>query len=238
MGQILHGSARATAAIQAANQRSQESLQTPAARHGINPKTVTKWRKRAAVQDAAMGPVPASTVLSAEQEVIAVAFRRHTLLPLDDCPYTLQATVPCLSRPALHRCFQRHGTSRLPLSGDGQSPPKRKFKDHPLGHLHVDFAEVQTEEGKQYLFVAIDRTSKVAFAELHPRAKRVVAAEFLRRVLDKLPCKVHTVLTDNGVQFAPQAHQFLPGRHRFGRIYREYGVGHRLTKPAHPYTNG
>ena len=79
MGQILHGSARATAAIQAANQRSQESLQTPAARHGINPKTVAKWRKRAAVQDAATGPVPASTVLSAEQEVITVAFRRHTL---------------------------------------------------------------------------------------------------------------------------------------------------------------
>ena len=52
-------------------------------------------------------------------------------------------------------------------------------------------------------FVAIDRTSKVAFAELHPRAKRVVAAEFPRRVLDKLPYLVHTVLTDNGVQFTP-----------------------------------
>ena len=49
------------------------------------------------------------------------------------------------------------------------------------------------------IFVAIDRTSKVAFAELLPRAKRVVAAAFLRRVLDKLPYHVHTVLTDNGV---------------------------------------
>ena len=89
-----------------------------------------------------------------------------------------------------------------------------------------------------YLFVAIDRTSKVGFAEQHPRAKRVVAAEFLRRVLDKLPCKVHTVLTDNGVQFTPQAHQFLPGGHSFDRSSREYGVEHRLTKPAHPWTNG
>jgi len=97
---------------------------------------------------------------------------------------------------------------------------------------------VQTEEGKQYLFVAIDRTSKVAFAELHPRAKRVVAAEFLQRVLDKLPYRVHTVLTGNGVQFTPQAHQFLPGGHSFDRICQEYGVGHRLTKPAHSWTNG
>ena len=81
----------------------------------------------------------------------------------------------------------------------------------------------------------IDRTSKVAFAELHPRAKRVVAADFLRCVLDNLPHKVHAVLTDNGVQFTPQPHQFLPGGHRFDRICREYGVEHRLTKPAHPW---
>ena len=102
----------------------------------------------------------------------------------------------------------------------------------------MDFAEVQTEEGKQYLLVAIERTSQVAFAERHPRAKRVVAAGFLRRVLDKLPYQVPTVLTGNGVQFTPQAHPFLPGGHRFGRICREYGVEHRLTKPAHPWTNG
>ena len=86
--------------------------------------------------------------------------------------------------------------------------------------------------------MAIDRTSKVAFAERHLHAKRVVAAEFLRRVLDKLPYHVHTVLTDNGIQFTPQPHQFLPGGHSFDRICREYGVEYRLTKPAHPWTNG
>ena len=158
-----------------------------------------------------MGPIPASTVLAVEQEAIAVAFRQHTLLLLNDCLYALQATIPQLSCTTLHRCFQRHGISRLPLGEDGQSPPKKKFKDYPIGYLHVDFAEVQTEEGRQYLFVAIDRTSKVVFAELHPRTKRVVVAEFLRRALDKLPSKGCTVLTDNGVQFTPQAHPFLPG---------------------------
>ena len=86
--------------------------------------------------------------------------------------------------------------------------------------------------------MAIDRPSKEAFADLHPRAKRVVAAEFLRHVLDKLACKVHTVLTDNGVQFMPQAHQFLPGGHRFDHICRAYRVEQRLTKPAYPWTIG
>ena len=185
-----------------------------------------------------MGPKPVSTVLTAEQEAIAVAFRWHTLLALDDCLYALQATIPHLSRSALHRYFQRHGISRLPLSEAGQSPPKKKFKDYPIGYLPVDFAGVQTEEGKQYLFVAIDRTSKAAFAELHSRARRVVAAEFLRRVLDKLPYPSHAVLTDNGVPFTPQAYPLLPGGYGFDRVCREYGVGYRLTKRAHSWTNG
>jgi hypothetical protein len=167
-----------------------------------------------------MGPKPASTVLTAEQEAIAVAFRQHTLLPLDDRLYALQETIPHLSRSALHRCFQRHGVSRLPLNEDGQSTPRKKFNDYPIGYLHVDFAEVHTAEGRQYLFVAIDRTSKVAFAELHPQAKRMVAADFLRRVLDKLPNKGHTVLTDNGVPFTLQPHQFFPGGHSFDRVCR------------------
>ena len=77
--------------------------------------------------------------------------------------------------------------------------------------LRYYFAEVRTEEGRQYRFMAINRTSKVVFAELHPRAKQMVAAEFLRRVLDKLPYKGHTVLTDNGVQFNPASASVAAG---------------------------
>ena len=36
-----------------------------------------------------MGPTPALTVLTVEQEAIAVAFRQHTLLLLDDCLHAL-----------------------------------------------------------------------------------------------------------------------------------------------------
>lgn len=37
---------------------------------------------------------PRSTVLTDEEEAIIAAFRRHTLLPLDDCLYGLQPTIP------------------------------------------------------------------------------------------------------------------------------------------------
>jgi hypothetical protein len=49
-----------------------------------------------------------------EQEAIIVAFRKHTLLPLDDCQYALQVTIPKLPLSSLHRCLERHGISRLP----------------------------------------------------------------------------------------------------------------------------
>ncbi len=86
MGQILHGSATTTEAVRRAIQNSQASLRELAGRYGINQKTVAKWRRRASACDAAMGPkAPHSTVLSKEEEALVVAFRKHTLLPLDDC---------------------------------------------------------------------------------------------------------------------------------------------------------
>jgi hypothetical protein len=54
------------------------------------------------VVDGRIGPKePRSTVLSKEEEALIVAFRRHTLLPLDDCLYAPQVTMPHLTRSSL-----------------------------------------------------------------------------------------------------------------------------------------
>jgi hypothetical protein len=199
MGQVLHGSATTTEAVRRAIQRSQESVRALARRHGIGPTTVQKRRKRQTTADLAMGPKEArSTTLTPEQEAVVVAFRRHTLLPLDDCLYALQPSIPALTRSGLHRCFRRHGISRLP-GGEGEGAGEKRFKADPIGYFHLDLAEVRTEAGKLHLFVAIDRTSKFAFAQLHERATRRVAADFLRALVEAVPYKVHTVLTDNGL---------------------------------------
>ena len=120
MGHILHGSATTTYAIRAAIQRSKAPLKKLAERYGLNHKTVTKWRKQAFVNDPPMGPkAPRSTVLDARRRSDCLAFRKHTLLPLDDCLYALQVTIVHLTRSSLHRCLQSHGISRLPeVAGD------------------------------------------------------------------------------------------------------------------------
>jgi transposase-like protein len=187
MGQVLHGSARTTAAVRRAIQNSQESLRALAQRHGINPKTVAKWKKRSSVDDLRTGPKdPRSTVLSVEDEAVIVAFRRYTLLPLDDCLYALQATIPHLTRSSLHRCLQRHGISRLP-DVDGDKPVRKKFRSYPIGYFPIDLAEVRTAEGKLYLYVAIDRTSKFAFVKVVDRANTMTAAAFLDALAEAVP---------------------------------------------------
>ena len=201
MGQVLHGSARTTEAVRRAIQHSQESLRALAKRYGVNQKTIRKWKGRGFVADLRTGPKdPRSTVLSLEEEAVVVAFRRHTLLPLDDCLYALQPTIPHLTRSSLHRCLQRHGISRLP-EVEGDKPARRKFKSYPIGYFHIDIAEVQTAQGKLYLFVGIDRTSKFAFVQLVEKASRATASAFLVALIAAVPYKIHTVLTDNGIQF-------------------------------------
>ncbi len=142
-------------AVRRAIQLCQGSARALASRHGISSTTTQKWRKRETTVDAPIVPkAPRSTLLSPEQEAVTVAFRHHTLLPLDDCLYGLQPSIPHLTRSSLHRCLERHGISRLPeLTGD--KPKRRRFADYAIGYFHVDVAKVRAEEGKLYLFVAI-----------------------------------------------------------------------------------
>ena len=213
---------------------------------------MAKWRKRQTVEDRKTGPrEPRSTVLSEDEEAIVVAFRRHTLLPLDDCLYALQPTIPHLTRSSLHRCLQRHGISRLPEM-DGDKPKRQRFKRYPIGFFHVDIAELRTAEGKLYLFVAIDRTSKFAVAQLVEKANRKTAWEFLELLLEAVPYRIHTILTEravegaigsspmaSGIQFAEQPRNrntILSRPMRFDMICDANGIEHRLTKPNHPWS--
>jgi len=58
-----------------------------------------------------------------------------------------------------------------------------------------------------------------------------------------VPYTLHTVLTDNGIQFAelPKTRAGPTARlrgHPFARACRRHGIDHRLTQPHHPWTNG
>lgn len=100
--------------------------------------------------------------------------------------------------------------------------------------------ELCFEGGKGFLYVVVDRTSKLVFARIYRKTAKLIATAFLRVLVKAMPYKIHTILTDNGVQFIQRNEGGIQGwiGHIFGRVCGENGIEHRLTKPDHPWTNG
>jgi len=102
--------------------------------------------------------------------------------------------------------------------------------------------------GRLNLFVATDQTLKFAFVQMHEKATRRVAGNFLRTLAAAVPYRIHMVLTDNGTHFTDpagdgwtpkdikgmRAEGILFGRHSFELACADLDIEHRLTKPRHP----
>jgi transposase InsO family protein len=87
---------------------------------------------------------------------------------------------------------------------------------------------------------------------LHEKATTKIAGDFLRRLIAAVPYKIHTVLTDNGIQFTTpgaggSAVSEIKEAMATGELFRAHAfelacakndIDHRLTKPKHPWTNG
>lgn len=161
--------------------------------------------RREPLDDMPMGPKERrSTVLSPIEEAAIVALRVRARLPLDNLYIALKEVIPHLTRSSLHRCLQRHGISQLPKA-DREKP--KKFKAYEIGYFHIDIAKLRYEGGKAFLFVAVDRTSKLVFARIYRRATKLVAAGFLKALIRTVPYRIHTLLTE-------QRRPVRPGRAR------------------------
>jgi hypothetical protein len=73
---------------------------------------------------------------------------------------------------------------------------------------------------------------------LYPEASKTVAAPFLRRLIAAVPDKIHTILTDHGMQFTNRKREQSAFHHIVDRVCQEDTIDPRLTKTNHPWTNG
>jgi hypothetical protein len=61
---------------------------------------------------------------------LILSFRKHTLLPLDDCLYALQTTIPALTRCSLHRCLESMESAARPKwKGTSEEEEVRQLSD-------------------------------------------------------------------------------------------------------------
>jgi transposase InsO family protein len=241
MVQVLHARAKTTIAIRKEIQNSKKSIRVLAEEHNVNFKTILKWKHREDVLDKPFGSKKLRTVLTKEEELAICVFRKASNLPLDDCFISLKDSIPKLTRSNLHRCLKRNNLSVLPKLED-KVIKKKKFKDYQIGYFHIDITEITLEKNnKFYLFVAIDRVSKLAIVRLYKNQTLENSKLFLETVIDECPYKIHTILTDNGAQFTYRLllKALRPKKfHDFDLICKSNGIRHRLTKFRHPWTNG
>ncbi|ETZ07005.1 integrase core domain protein [Holospora obtusa F1] len=76
----------------------------------------------------------------------------------------------------------------------------------PLKNILLDLfiltvQKVLTNQGKFYLFVAIDRATKYVHVELHSKMSVNESSAFLKNLISHCPFKITKILTDNGVKF-------------------------------------
>ncbi len=103
---------------------------------------------------------------------------------------------------------------------------------------------MRTEEGKLYLFVAADRTSKCAFARLMPKATAREARAFLAALVVR--CRMRSTPRAPTTAFSspiycPETGEGPTARwrgHPFDRACRSHGIEHRLSQPNSPWSNG
>lgn len=228
----MHGSATTTPAIRRAIQTSPASIRNLAAKYGINPKTVVKWKSRPFQSELPMGPGKNRVrSLSREEEGTCIGFRIQTLLPLDDCLYALQLIIPQLTRSGLHRLYQRHGISRLP-----DIPNSTMVNNYPgdarIGSFFVNAADIRTGDGRATMFFAFDRTSKFAFAKLYERADPSNGPAFLNTLVAGIPYSIETILTGEHPIFTARR---TPNPRSFADTCRRHRIRHEILPLDQPW---
>jgi transposase InsO family protein len=215
---------------------------------GVSVPTVNKWLRRYAAEGArglenrSSRPrrSPAATAQELQLAVLALRRQRLTLVGI--------AQQLALSRATVARICARAGLNRLSRL---EPPPvvvryerarpgellhldvKKLGRITQIGHrIHGDHSQRIRGVGWEFVHVAIDDTSRVAYSQILPDEEGYSASAFLRAAVAYyagLGVQVKELLTDNGSCYRSRC---------FAQTCRELGLRHHFTKPYTPRTNG
>ena len=249
----IHSQARTTPKIREEIHASKGSMTIDqAVKHfNVGRSTIMKWRNRETFEDRSHRPHLSHTALTSVQEEIVVQLRRSLLLVVDDLLVLVREYIKNdMTRSSLIRLLKRHQVNRLTelytdQSDESSEKKPKTFKDYEPGYIHIDIKYLPmmpSDNQKRYLLVAIDRATRWVHFEVIDDKKAKTAATFLKRVYEKCPVTIKTVLTDNGKEFTDRftvnGEREPTGNHPFDKTCNTLTIEHRLIPPKHPQTNG
>jgi transposase InsO family protein len=215
---------------------------------GVSRRTAFKWKRRfteageVALVDRSSRPhrMPRQTHPDRVEEVLRLRRRRNSGPQI--------AARVGLSTATVARVLARHGLSRL-KSLEIKEPVLRYQRDHPgelihvdikklgrigrIGHrIHGDYSIKTRGIGWEFVHVAIDDASRMAYAEVLPNERSPSSTAFLRRSVTWFQNRgvtVQAVMSDNGSCYVS---------HRFQATCQKLKLRHLRTRPYRPKTNG
>jgi transposase InsO family protein len=215
---------------------------------GVNRRTASKWKARyqeagaAALVDRSSRPhrCPRQTHPDVVEEILRLRRRRQTGHQIASRVRSSPATVA--------RILAREGLSRL-KNLDPKEPVRRYQRDHPGELIHIDTKKLgrikvvghritgnRRQNGRgagwEFVHVAIDDASRLAYAEVLANERSPTAAAFLRRLVawySSHGVTVSGIMTDNGSCYVSR---------RFASACKRLGLRHLRTRPYRPCTNG
>jgi len=132
-----------------------------ASRFNVSTQTVSKWKNRDFVCDASCRPLTIDYALTELETALIISVRTSSWLPLDAVFEAVLEQNKTISRSSVYRCLVKNNLNKVP---EQQREKAKKFKAYKPGYLHIDVTYLPKFAGKNaYLFVAIDRATRILF---------------------------------------------------------------------------
>ncbi len=239
MQQSYHSNAKTNSHLRKSIQESKLSNNALSESYGVSIQTISKWRNRTITSDKSSRPDTIHYVLDPlEKEIIRVV-RTMTWMALDDLVDTIQSVIPHAKRSTVSRTLQYFEISKVPQERKAKA---QKFKEYEPGYIHMDVTYLpRIDGGKYYLYVAIDRATRVMYYKVYNNRRADSSTDFLHECIDFFPFTITHILTDNGLEFTNRFSRGAKeptGNHRFDKACTAQNIDHRLTEPFTPKTNG
>ena len=239
MCQVYHQNAKLNKHLRESIQRSRLTNNELAQKYEVNEKTIRKWRRRDFSEDKSSRPEMIHYALNPLEQKLIELVRRTTWMSLDDVVDTVISVIPKANRSNVSRTLQTFGISQIPKE---KREKAKKFKEYKPGYVHMDVTYMPKLDGiKYYLFVAIDRATRVMYYKVYENKTAKNAVAFIEECKNFFPFYITHILTDNGLEFTDKfvgKEKRVSGNHIFDKVCKEENIDHRLTAPFTPKTNG
>lgn len=239
--QRYHSNAATNIRIRCEIHNSHMPAKVLAEKYGISENTVGKWKKREKLYDAISRPHSIHYALTSLEKELVKSVRRTSWLPLDEVTEIIRQIKPTATRSAVYRTLKAANLNKIPQK---EQEKAKKFKAYEPGFLHIDVTYLPKIDGKrQYLFVAIDRATRIIFYQIYDAKSADNAQEFVCRCISFFPFKITHILTDNGLEFTNALLISKKGKcctkpSKVNELCQKEQIEHRLTPPHTPKTNG